>query len=129
MAARLWCAGATDLVVVSGAGEADFAAAVLGEAGVPSAAIVREGRARTTWENLLFSRPLLGPAEIWLVSDGWHLPRACAMARRLGYRPHPAGVDEEPDSLTHAGVLLRERAATWAAYLRGRVDRRGRGVR
>jgi len=46
-----------------------------------------EGRSRTTMENALYSRAILGAAgkkKIWLVTDAWHMPRAYWAFRKAG---------------------------------------------
>ncbi len=110
-AVALWHRGEASALVVSGAGEAGPAARQLKAAGVPEGRIVVEPRACSTWENLLFTRALTGPGELWLVSDAWHLPRAAAMARRLGYAPHPVPVSTGSPS-NGLRVWLRE-AGAW----------------
>jgi len=54
------------------------------ERGVPQSALACETKSRSTWENLPFSKPLLGGKPVWLVTDAPHLPRALLLARRLG---------------------------------------------
>ncbi|MEZ4432335.1 MAG: YdcF family protein [bacterium] len=83
-AAWLWRAGLADRVVVSGAGEAAAGAARLRALGVPADAVVVEGEARDTWENLVLSAALVGRGPWWVVSDRWHLPRALRFAAALG---------------------------------------------
>ncbi len=117
-AIALWSSGQARHIVVSGAREATDGARRLLSAGVPPELVVVEPRARTTWENLLFSRPLLGPGPIWLVSDAWHLPRAAAMGRRLGYVPRWVPISEESGRVQHARALLREGGAWAVATLR-----------
>lgn len=90
-AARLYRAGKVAGIVASGGlgrhppSEAEAIAGLLTAAGVPEAAILREDRARTTLDNLRFSRDLLPPGTpVVIVTDAWHLPRARLVARRLG---------------------------------------------
>lgn len=57
-------------------------------AGVPPDAITVEDASRSTLQNALLSRPMLPPATtgpIILVSDGYHLARAWAIFRWVGY--------------------------------------------
>ncbi len=52
-----------------------------------------EGRALTTYDNALYARQLLaadGIDRIALVSHAWHLPRAAAVFRRVGFTVLPA---------------------------------------
>ncbi len=117
-ALALWQRGAASRVIVSGAGEATFAAARLIDAGLPPDSVLLEPLARTTWENLVFCRALIGPGPVWLVSDGWHLPRAMACARRLGYVPEGVPVSSEPRRVAHLRAVLREGGAWTVAALR-----------
>ncbi|MCB1352446.1 MAG: YdcF family protein [Rhodobacteraceae bacterium] len=58
-------------------------------AGVPPSAITVEDTSRSTLQNALLSRPMLPPATtgpIIVVSDGYHLARAWAIFRWVGYR-------------------------------------------
>jgi uncharacterized SAM-binding protein YcdF (DUF218 family) len=65
-------------------------ARVMGEVaernGVPRVAIELEEAATNTYENLLFSKQLLKTesGRIWLVTSAHHMPRAMAVARKLG---------------------------------------------
>jgi uncharacterized SAM-binding protein YcdF (DUF218 family) len=73
------------------------------ELGSPVAAV--ESESHTTWENALFTKPLLvrdGVRHILLVSHAWHLPRGVEAFERVGiavtpaptafsYRPPPVG--------------------------------------
>lgn len=88
-AVRLWRSGATDRMVVSGAGEAGIAIAWCVAAGVPGEVLVAEPLATSTRENVARARALLGPGPVWLVTDDWHLRRAAALCRRAGLDPHP----------------------------------------
>jgi uncharacterized SAM-binding protein YcdF (DUF218 family) len=57
--------------------------------GVPAAAILREERSQTTWENAEQLRALAPPlpATIRLVSSALHLPRAVLAFRAAGFEP------------------------------------------
>lgn len=56
------------------------------EQGVRSQDIILEERARSTWENLLFTRPLTGScASVVGISDAFHLARIELLARRQGW--------------------------------------------
>jgi uncharacterized SAM-binding protein YcdF (DUF218 family) len=57
--------------------------------GLPEAAIHPEALSRNTVENIRFALPLLarlGAAEVVVVTDRTHAPRALLIARRLGLR-------------------------------------------
>lgn len=90
-AAHLWKKGHVDLIITtggmspSGRSEAEVLAGILKDAGVPHNRIRLEEQSRTTWENISLSCPLLPKdAEVVLVTDAYHGPRARMMARRLG---------------------------------------------
>lgn len=97
-AARLWHAGLSPVVIVSGGPVAwqTVAADVMGrhlrELGVPASAILVEPEATSTRENALFTLPLLqrlGAREVVLVTSNYHVRRA-----RLAFRQilEPAGI-------------------------------------
>lgn len=90
LAAELFRAGHADVVVVTGGvtrrglpSEAEAAARVLEEAGVPRAAVQLEARSRTTRENASFTAALGPHRAVLIVTDAYHVPRA-----RLLFRPH-----------------------------------------
>ena len=57
--------------------------------GIPEDAILTEEEARTTYENAIGTKQLLGPASILLVSSASHLPRATALFSKQGFRVTP----------------------------------------
>ena len=85
-------------IVFSGGGnpnltpEAVVARAVFDQLGTPPGRVLYESRSRDTWENFVFSQKLAGPkpGETWLVvTSAFHMPRAMAIARRVGWRVQP----------------------------------------
>lgn len=118
-AAQLWKEGRVDLIITtggmspSGRSEAEVLAGILKGAGVPQNRIRLEETSRTTWENISLSRPLLPKgAEVVLVTDAFHAPRARMMARRLGLvarSSSPSAKAMRPHIL--AKNILREGAA------------------
>lgn len=87
--------------------------------GIPSDAIVTETQARTTYENAVRTKDLLGDrTSIILVTSATHMPRAAALFRAQGFDviPYPCGfhernrVTEGWDTLSIFDVL----PATWA---------------
>ncbi|HSN22438.1 MAG TPA: YdcF family protein [Usitatibacter sp.] len=104
--------GGTLLLTGGPGGERESIAALMRavalESGVPPAAVMTAPRSRNTWEDLSQSAPLIrthrGPA--WLVTSAIHMPRALAVAARLGLRLEPRPCD------------FRQIAApTWRAWL------------
>jgi len=93
-AVRLWKEGRFRLLVVSGgrtlpvwSSEARLMGDFARRAGVPAAAVVEEGRAQTTFDNLALSAPLLherGARTVVLLSHPGHLPRIAWLAHGLG---------------------------------------------
>ena len=74
-------------IVFSGV-EAPVARAAFEKMGAPMDRFTFENRARNTWENLLFSKNLIGPksGETWLlVTHAVSIPRAMGIAREVGW--------------------------------------------
>ena len=68
--------------------EAETAATLLVELGVPRERIVLEGKSRTTWENAVDTKALVRPkpGETWLlVTSAEHMPRAVGAFRAAGW--------------------------------------------
>lgn len=53
--------------------------------GVPEQAIVLEDRSRTTYENAVESKRLLGQASVLLATSAEHIPRSLALFRKQGF--------------------------------------------
>ncbi len=91
--------------------------------GVDPRVITLEQRARSTWENLLFTRPLTGScSSVVAISDEFHLARIELLAARQGWgslTTFPAGVPPTPRSEFRS--LLRETVAY--LYYLFRIDR------
>ena len=61
--------------------------------GVPAEAMIEESRSTLTYENLLFSKPLihtLNFKDVLIVSDPLHMKRAMVMANDLEITAHPS---------------------------------------
>lgn len=111
-AANLYAQGLAPVVVVTGGRqegdvvtEARTADAYLQQRGVPADALRLETTSRTSYENIAASARILlqeGLDEVILVSDGWHLARASAIARDVGLRPHPSPAPTSPYSTASA---------------------------
>jgi uncharacterized SAM-binding protein YcdF (DUF218 family) len=79
--------GSAVLIGVQNA-ESETAQYVLTEMGLDPSRLLLEPRSRNTYENILFSKQLAKPApgQIWLLdTSAIHMPRAIAVARRLGW--------------------------------------------
>ena len=104
-AAQLYRAGKTQVVIVSagnqpwsepGPSEAELLSELLGEWGVPAAAIRIEGQSRNTRENAVNSAPLLqqsGCKRPLLVTSAAHMPRSVAAFAALGIEVFPVSAD------------------------------------
>jgi uncharacterized SAM-binding protein YcdF (DUF218 family) len=82
-------------IVFSGL-EADVARAAFAQMGAPMNRFTFENRARNTFENLLFSKNLIGPkpGETWLlVTHAVSIPRAMGVAQQVGWNMIPWPVD------------------------------------
>jgi len=82
-------------IVFSGV-EADVARAAFAQMGAPMDRFTFENRARNTFENLLFSKSLIGPkpGETWLlVTHAVSIPRAMGIAEQVGWNIVPWPVD------------------------------------
>ena len=58
--------------------------------GVPETAILLDDRSRTTYENAVGVKRVLGQASILLVTSASHMPRAAALFRKQGFTVTPA---------------------------------------
>ena len=61
--------------------------------GVSTEAIVVEDESRTTYENAIKARHLLGPVSVLLVTSASHLPRATALFAKQGFQVTPVPCD------------------------------------
>ncbi|MDR2519019.1 MAG: YdcF family protein [Spirochaetaceae bacterium] len=87
---------------------------------IPSGRILREERAASTLENLAFSDASYGlrDKQVVVVSSGYHLFRALALAKKQGYT-RVSGLGSESIPLALPAYLLREYAAVMYYILRG----------
>lgn len=111
-AARLWKRGLAPVIVPTGGyitfltdapgTEADLYAQLLVDVfGIPSDAVIRMGRSRTTHEDALFTAALFDSIgmdkDILLVTSATHMTRAAALFRAQGFVVHPAPTDFRAD--------------------------------
>ncbi len=76
--------------------------------GVSQKAILTEDRSRTTFENAVETKRLLGPASILLVTSASHVPRALALFHKQGMRVTPY----------HCGYLVKDRPGLdWRVHI------------
>jgi len=109
---RLWHRTGGTLVMTGGPGSADRPTLagqmgiVASELGVPASHIALAVKSRTTYEDLVSAKPLLGKGPVWLVTSAIHMPRAMAVAGRLGIEALPYPVD-----------YRQIRNVTWRAWI------------
>ena len=65
--------------------------------GVPESAIVIEEKSRTTYENAVQTKAMLGSGRILLVTAAYHLPRAVRLFEKQGFvvTPFPCGFESQ----------------------------------
>lgn len=87
--------------------------------GIPAQDIRTEIQSRSTVENLFFARSLLPPdAKPVIVSNRWHLPRACLAAQLMGLRVTGSGPQTTSPTATTVRAVLREAVATPSTILK-----------
>ena len=71
-------------------------AAIMGQLGVPSRAIIEEPNSRNTYENAVNVRKIMeerGIRQVLLVTSAMHMPRSLFTFKRQGIDPIPAPTD------------------------------------
>lgn len=123
-AASLYRAGCAPEIVVSGgkqvgdrSSEGEAGVQYLEGLGLPAGALEAESRARTSVENLAFSRELLRGSRVTIVTDDLHAFRSAWIARHLGL---DAAVATVPVHRGRVRYVLRE-AFILTAYRLGVV--------
>lgn len=116
-AAQLYKAGKASRIIVSGGQapwlavkqtEAEAMAELLVDLGVPETVILQETKSLNTYQNALFTKPILETNQlksVLLVTSALHLPRALAVVRTVGIPAFPAPTDIE--IVTYPHTLLR----------------------
>jgi uncharacterized SAM-binding protein YcdF (DUF218 family) len=102
-----------------GAVEAQAMALIAQQRGLPEERIVLEPKARSTYQNLLFTQQLMrerGWNTVVIVSEPFHLPRAALMARRLGLE---FALAPSPHCRQNLAAFLREPLVLLYYALRG----------
>lgn len=127
---RLYRAGKVPLLLMSGGTDPDGsnqAEAMKNMAlnlGVPEAHIITEPRSENTYQNMVFSRPLLAETtRVIMVSDAFHLPRSRWLAKR--HLPQQSmQVFAAQDCGDSASAMWRKRVREALAWLKsGVLDR------
>ena len=86
--------------------------------GIPAGVISVEERSLSTLQNALFSRPMLADAQsVILVTEAFHLPRAAASFRWMGYdritTAHAGRFRRNADGAISITMIGREALAIW----------------
>lgn len=129
-AVALYRAGKVGKLIMSGGINRDFhygsrtMQALAEKMGVPPEAIEQEDRSATTFENIIFSRPLIeNRPRVVIVSAGFHLLRARMMAEKQwpqhDIQTYAAPFCAEPHG-GYAFTVLRESGAMLKNALKGR---------
>ena len=130
--------GATQILSAPTIG-ADAAGRVLQDLGVGGARLLLERKARSTWENAVYTKALVQPkpGERWLlVTSAWHMPRSMGAFRKAGFDVEPWPVDyrtagpweavrlfeSPPEGMRRLDFVLHEWIGLVAYRLMGRSD-------
>jgi uncharacterized SAM-binding protein YcdF (DUF218 family) len=90
--AKLVYSGTTEETPAGRFAERSAAEQVFRALGFAPSRVIYEGRSRNTYENLVFTRQMVRPkpGETWmLVTAAMHMPRAIAVANKLGWKMSP----------------------------------------
>jgi uncharacterized SAM-binding protein YcdF (DUF218 family) len=126
-AARLYHAGLAPLVITTGGvgdfppSEAEVAARVLQEEGVPASAILREDASTSTQENAAFAKDRFGGRRVLLVTDAFHTWRAERVFARHYEEVVAVGM-QSPITDERTRGALREVLAVAGYWALGRID-------
>jgi len=122
-AVELWRQGAAPRLVLTGGhgrfppSEAEAAAAIAREAGMPDGALLLESRSTTTAENAAFAAALRSDAAEWsvmVVTDGYHAWRCRHLFRR--HFKSATSVGSKPTSKLRFRGAIREVAAIGSMF-------------
>ena len=146
---RLFKAGKAPLILLTGGNvfaqegleaEAVYSKAILADWGIPEDAIVIETTSRNTHQNAIYSLETLkgqGIDKILLVTNAFHMPRAAAVFRHVGFDVIPSSsslsvtdyrrpklLDWWPSlsNLGKAQAVLREKLGLFVYRFRGWID-------
>jgi uncharacterized SAM-binding protein YcdF (DUF218 family) len=94
---RILISGGNGALLDKNPPESEVVAQWLRSVGVPDSAIITETISRNTYENALFSKQLVDSLHLGtrhlLITSAWHLPRASACFRRVGFPCDELGTD------------------------------------
>ena len=134
-ASRAYAEGRAPLVLITGGRPRGVTCTVAGamaelgiKFGIPADRIRLENASRNTWQNALYSDPILkqlGAKRLVLVTDRLHMPRAEGCFRALGYETERFAVhspDSHPDNMSMLAFAGHEVVGLAYYWLRGRVS-------
>lgn len=123
------------MLLTGGEREASQMAQRLLQQGVPATALLTENLSMTTYQNALYSAPILRQhrlQRLLLATSAMHMPRAAATFRRQGFTVIPAPAADAPvrarkgsawlpqhGALRQSGRCLREYIGLWVYEWRG----------
>jgi uncharacterized SAM-binding protein YcdF (DUF218 family) len=141
--AKIAFSGGDAGVIYTSDSEAEGAAALFTQLGIPRERLILEAAARDTYENAallkqeLDKRGEIGPGKRWLlITSAYHMPRAIGAFRRAGFDVEPWPVDyrtrgradltrpfdKVSEGLRRVDVASREWVGLLAYWLTGRTD-------
>lgn len=102
--------------------EASCMAEYLMEGGISADRLILEEKSTTTKENLEFSDAMTGckKANVGILSNNFHITRACALAKKLGYEK-VSGIAAASDPLMQPHFIVREVLALVKEKLSGNI--------
>ena len=115
--AKLALVGGEGEMFPVGFAEARATSSFVLDEGIPAPRIILEERSRSTHENAVFAKESIrpGPAENWiLVTSAFHMPRAVASFRAVGWPaiPYPVDFKVDPSAVWRANFNLIEGLGT-----------------
>ena len=141
--AKIAFSGGDAGVIYTSDSEAEGAAALFTQLGIPRERLILEAAARDTYENAallkqeLDKRGEIGPGKRWLlITSAYHMPRAIGAFRKAGFDVEPWPVDyrtrgradltrpfdKVSEGLRRVDVASREWVGLLAYWLTGRTD-------
>jgi uncharacterized SAM-binding protein YcdF (DUF218 family) len=137
--AKIVMSGGSGDLFDEGVAESDLVRRHAETLGIDPSRVLAENRSRTTYENALYTRELVQPAdgETWLlVTSAWHMPRAVGAFRQAGFPVTAYPVDfrspgprfswrafsEVARGLRLTDIMAKEWVGLLAYRLTGRTD-------
>lgn len=118
---------ATTAIVSGGKGdreaitEAEAMSKYLIDKGIEPSQIIKEDRSRNTFENILYSKPLLrGNSTVAIVTNGFHMFRALSLAKKQGLL-QVQGISAPTDKILAVNYYVREAIGVMKDKLLGNI--------